>query len=408
MVEGYSHNEPLIFDHHQIMPLKFKKASFFAYFFYVLTGISLILQSYNEEWRYIKYFLPLVLLIAYLPTVSIKKKLKINEFLLQQMKLYGIMIGWSFIVLLFRGFTVRFLQEIYFVFSPLLTLAILQQLTNFESLEKRVNVVFYMLIIADVVFTGPNFFSDIVELVSSLPNALLTSVSSTESPYAFDFGLFAIYYFAKGRKMNCLLALIFTLISFKRIALLGVTLAFLTFFLLKRFYKNPKHSRKVLLAATFVNVFIVINLYLFSSGSYDDLIERVFGVSANYLSQGRYELYQGIFEEIHLSTLCVGLGFGFITHYLTINDAFLVNLHSDVLKIFLEFGAPFFVFWIFQLYKKTSKELGLLIMTLYLNIMFLTDNVFIYFDVMLFYYLLVILIKQNSKKKNISPDTVGY
>jgi hypothetical protein len=253
-------------------------------------------------------------------------------------------------------------------------------------------------VIADIVFTGANFFADLIDLISSLPDALLTSASSTESPYAFDFGLFAIYFFLRKKKINCFIALLFTLISFKRIALLGVILAFVTFFLLKGFYQKPQRYPRVLLIATVINVFIVINLYLFSVGSYDDLIEKVFGVSANYLSQGRYELYQGIFEQVKASVLIAGLGLGSITHYLTVNQAFLENLHSDILKSFLEFGAPLFVFWIFQFYKKTSKELQLLIISLYINIMFLTDNVFIYFDVMLFYYLIVVLVKENQKR----------
>jgi len=289
------------------------------------------------------------------------------------------------------------------VISPLLTLLILQQVTDFRALEKKIGIIFYMLVVANLVYIGTHFF-EFFSSPSSFSDELLTSTSSTESPYAFDFGLFAVYYFIRKKKANLLIALFFALVSFKRIVLLGLILVYVLYILLKKSSRRQPFSRPLLVMATLINVVLVVNIYLFSAGYYDDLIERLLGVSANYLSQGRYVLYQGIFEQVHLSTLFTGLGFGSISHYLIRTEAFLTNLHSDLLKVFLEFGFLSFVFWIFNFYRKTYKYLPLLTLSVLVNIMFITDNVFVYYDVMLIYYLLVVLMKDQPAVRAALPE----
>jgi hypothetical protein len=308
--------------------------------------------------------------------------------------MYALMIGFSIFVLFFSGFTARFFEEVYFIISPLITLFLVLQITDREALRKHLDIIFYLLIAANLIYTGLQFF-DFFQSKTSLTEELVSSTSATESPFAFDFGLFTVYYFLDGKKKNTILAFLFAFVAFKRIVLLGLLVAYGCYFFYKKI-RSKAPARSFLTIVTIANIVLVVNIYLFSSGKYDKIVEQLLNVSANYISQGRYVLYQGIFDLVQNNTFFHGLGLGTITHYLVSEEAFLSNLHSDLLKVFLEFGIFLYIFWVYNFYKKTYNRIFLLVVSVFMNILFITDNVFVYYDVMLFYYLFIVLLFENK------------
>jgi len=83
-----------------------------------------------------------------------------------------------------------------------------------------------------------------------------------------------------------------------------------------------------------------------------------------------------------------GLGLGRISDYLKIAGVSLTNPHSDILKYFLEFGPLAFVLWIYGFYRLHLYNRYTIVLAVFLNVLFLSDNVSIYFSVMFLFYLL--------------------
>jgi hypothetical protein len=100
---------------------------------------------------------------------------------------------------------------------------------------------------------------------------------------------------------------------------------------------------------------------------------------------GRARLFSLLADRLP-ETPVLGAGLGRITHVLTTEGAWLTNTHSDVLKHYIELGPAMFAAWIGCFYW-ASRRRGTLALAVLMNVLFLSDNVSIYFDVMFPFYL---------------------
>jgi hypothetical protein len=218
-------------------------------------------------------------------------------------------------------------------------------------------------------------------------DAFTTSELPTESNFAFQFGMFAIIFLQTGKKRYTLITFFLLLLSFKRIALAGVLIFLLLALVRKLSGKriNPAGNKTLILV---FNCVLVGILFLFFTGAFDEFIEERFGMSSNFISQGRYNIYQDIFSYFGRIDL-LGFGLGSINMFLTAKGYELVNLHSDVLKVFFELGPLLFIGWIYCFHKWANSFLSACL-AIYVNVLFFTDNVLIYFDVMFVFYILMI------------------
>ncbi len=194
--------------------------------------------------------------------------------------------------------------------------------------------------------------------------------------------------------MAFVLNAIFLFLSFKKIAFIGLVLVFLIWCLPKRRQKMVVNLPVIIS----VNILALMLIILFSRGTFDELIMNIFDMSANALSMGRQTLYANVSYEITRdlgSFFFMGMGLG--TTYSFVAEYGAANLHSDMLKIFSELGFLVFIAFICLLYRVATPESKLLAM--YLNIIFLSDNILIYVSVMFFYFL---LLSQNRVDSNVS------
>ena len=122
-------------------------------------------------------------------------------------------------------------------------------------------------------------------------------------------------------------------------------------------------------------------IMLFSSGLLDVFIDDYFGISSNSFSMGRFVIYQNVFNEIinnpQILILGAGAGAGYSNlNYFVEYDFQYSNLHSDILKISYEYGAIFLIIFIYKLSSFKSNDSRLFV--LYLLIIFISDNIFVY------------------------------
>ena len=212
----------------------------------------------------------------------------------------------------------------------------------------------------------------------------------------FLFGQFFVYYmmFApKGRKSEkrirlcgIIFSLFFILLGLKRGTLPAVIIVCIYVKLLRLFKKPEK-----LIMATGISIalFFYVYLYLTRSGLLVAFLES-HGVDM----MGRDVLWSLPNEYYELSPFWKGLGFESVTELVNqwyqeglINRAY--PLHNDILKIFIELGAPGFTLWavihyvMFPAYwmKRHDTQTGMLYMAilLYMTASYLTDNTAFYF-----------------------------
>lgn len=363
--------------------------------------LCLVLQTINPALRYAKYVLPFIAAIDFIAFRNSRKLPThlLREYFQPHLYMYFFLVVCSFFVCLFKNLFkddrlyLRFFQESYFLFAPLIFVSIIYFVYVPSKKDQYAKYLFWGLLIAYFFETGPSILSVLANL-GSLSTALNNSTVSTESVAAFPIGLFFLYFLFGGDKIYSLISLIFTILSFKRVVLLGVIIS-LTLYLVLSILKLQIHRYKnytsiLLMGINFLLVYIVIQV---ANGNYDELIFNNTGLSANAFLMGRQHLYSKVLKVVDdYSWLGGGLGKTW-----AVLDT---NLHSDVLKNFIEFGSGLFFLWSFLIYRFNTKTIEMFVLTIYLNVLFLTDNVIIYFDTMFVFYLLQgFLLSKNFIKR---------
>ncbi|MDH0427967.1 hypothetical protein [Stutzerimonas stutzeri] len=289
------------------------------------------------------------------------------------------------------------------VMAPYLALSILHQ--NNNSIDDIAFLLTYLLPLALIKSTRINLKSlfiatSILFLINSAGNFgsefsidLSTSTSSFEhSEFGFIFSFFLVYFaISKDYKLSAI-ALVLTVLSLKRIALLGAVIAIAVYHVnLERIISR----NKIALIAASINVLAVALIKFSTTDYFNDLVFSLTEQSANQFMMGRVLLYSYILERTELN-LFHGLGPGGVYSYASaaFESTSRVLLHSDTLKIAIEYGTVFLFTFMYLLYKDKRAPLEQVVL---LNIIMLTDNPLIYSSVMFIFFLAIVNTRQPSQ-----------
>lgn len=392
------------------MKISVRKFDFFSWFL-VIYFFLVYLKHIDDSLRYFKYLFPFIILFIYLNDYNNKIKIKniiIKNLFKKLLLLYFLIYIFSFILsFLNNGLTFRFFANSYFIISPILSLFLLTRFYNEKNLNQYFHILFFGSIFGFLFEQGNsllNFFNSF-----SLSGLLIDSESVTESNvYPFIFAFLAIYcYFNKYSKIYLFVLLFLILLGSKRIVYLSLILIFILSFFI-RFISNrwfKRNSSFISISFFLISCFIITIYFLFTDGYFDDFILQEFGVSANYLSMGRQVLYRSVLYDYNQVTFFTGLGIGEVDYRVidyTSNrvEGEIKNLHSELLRNFVELGFILFFFWIFFKTKfiVISKLEFFIFLYFYLSI--LTDNIFVYFECMFTMYILLLFIRSRSNEKS--------
>jgi hypothetical protein len=189
---------------------------------------------------------------------------------------------------------------------------------------------------------------------------------------------------ARRRLLGAAFCLALAAMAGKRIVLLGLIAAIPLVYLTPSL-ERPRRRVVLTAVAIALNVAIALSLRNLEQWGIADRIEEATLQSADSVLMGRAKLYALLGDRLPDAPL-LGAGLGRITHVLQEEDAWLTNTHSDVLKHFIELGPFMFALWIGCFYWN-SRHKGTLALVVFTNVLFLSDNVSIYFDVMFPFYL---------------------
>ena len=287
-------------------------------------------------------------------------------------------------------------KEIILIIIPMVTVNFLNNSKsfNFQTFVKTNLIVYCIFQISIIILDPPDSGINFLDFI------LNGSLSEFEGSITFIIGFIGLFYFLKRDYKIFFFVIFLLLFNGKRVVFFGLLFSALMDFIIKNsFLKN--HFRKVLL---FAYALILLFMILFADGYFNDYFIKTFGVSIDNFTKGRYYLINSTFKKLDAYSYLFGNGAGFSTRYL---DLMRINqntklLHSDILKIFIEYGI-FGTLTLVYLFFKKIIVLESFAYGLFFIVVSLTDNIIMYNHVMFYFYVFVssFFYISNTKVKNL-------
>lgn len=225
-------------------------------------------------------------------------------------------------------------------------------------------------------------------------------------PFICD--LFLLRYFSNNDKTclrRMLIAIVISLLAYKRIAI-GAAFLVLIVILLRKFYNKST----IILSGVFIISLLLFYVFFIKTGSIYILASQ-HDVDLAF----RDVIWQAIDKFYPFTWDFKGYGWDFITKYLHENNLVLFGnhlggIHNDILKIYIDFGfigtiVYFAYFLIYCPLKLNGFEKSFIfwLCQVYLIIIYLTDNAMVYLPCQLIAYLSPFYLNINASK-NINDD----
>lgn len=363
----------------------------------VIFGVTLL--------RYLKYLLPVYLITCYFLFSNLRVIDTHKWYVEKLIFFYLICISLNYSSFYFEtNFYFKYVSESFFILAPLVSIWVISKLISINDV--LINRIFLTLFISYLIKIL--LFSEEL-ILDKIPNSwddfmwiIFNSEFGLESSASFMFGLFANYYLAKKKKLYFFLACFGAILAFKRIALLALFLGGIIYFSSMNFRIN-RYKNSVIFLIVLINIIAVYSiLYFIDDTQTLSSIVDLTGFSINHLTMGRQEIYSAIINKFGFPNIFLGIGLGHTSYSLSLLFNNVGNIHSDLLKFIYEFGIMLFVLWIYFLYRISFISAGSISNIAYVNIVFLTDNVLIYFFFMLITYLLALNWIQNLSSNSLN------
>ncbi len=375
--------------------------------FLLLFLTSLLVASIFPPLRYIKYFLPLFPLPFYFLTSGIVDR-SIFRYYYTFIIFYSIVILFLLIEnLIFSDLSQRFLPNAIFILSPLLFISFILPYFRPEKLRSYIKLILFFNIVVFFYEEGADLLSVLTNL-TILQTAIITSEIPTESNLAYLFGFLVIYFYLDKYPLRYkVIAFVFFVLCFKRIVIAAALVSCGCYFLMRMLhFKMPRYRKITTVLGIAANLLFVKFTQLLVNGRFDALVYEKTGFSTDRFLMGRKTFYEEAYEKAGTFNW-TGLGLGRMDDILFNLYGIPVNLHSEVLRTYFEFGAIIFVAWLFLLLYKNLFSLKAATILIYFNILILTDNVFIYFEVMFyFYFFILIFLHERSQQSKVQHENL--
>lgn len=359
-----------------------------SFSFFVLS-LLVIMVYYLLNIRDVIYLIPILSIANLIQTNNIKVEKSLRSIIL----LFAILFLFTLIGMIINSnvmniYSVK--QATFTLLGLFSSFAILNKVSKKQAL-KVVEYFCYLMLVVETI-KNP---ASIIKLISNPVGFFIYSESDSESISSFIYGsLFLSFFISKNKKMTFVTSVLL-LYGGKRIVILSV----LASILLSIIYFKKNREKPYLIPIVFVGLSILylVTIQLLIEGYFDYFILKNFGVSANFLLKGRVYNYSSVVSFLGGFSL-LGSGPGYITYILKSGMVSTTAglLHSDILRIVLEYGIIMSLIIFGLLGKVASNNKYYFSITIYLFILLFSDNVFIYFEVIFMNFMLAILFGRNQ------------
>ena len=250
--------------------------------------------------------------------------------------------------------------------------------------------------------------SDLIYFKFSINNFINSTFGIEKGASTYTLGLFSIFWM-KNKKWKWALTNVFIMfLGGKRIAMVGII-----FCLVLSFYLWNKKGKAYFLWK--IGLFAIVIWYMkfsydFAHGTFNDIIFKYTGKSADAFAMGRQQLFSAAFEFISFPNLW-GEGPGNLYTYLG-NLFGIPHVHNDFLKIYADNGLIIGLVWLWTWLRKIRYEQIATIFFIFA--LFCTTNCLIYVYMLFMFcfflesdkymYIGKILLPENMHMKRVKDD----
>lgn len=331
--------------------------------------------------RYVKYFLPILIIPFYLHYSRMYQGLYFYNTPEVRPYLFLLLYGVGLLILSGGEF-----KDLYFYFVTFSFFAFIPNLLSAAVVDRVFFVLSFLFIIASLKYGSGGI-------------SLIDSKGLYEGTESFLFGLYVLWFMYRGRKSLALFALILVVVSFKRVVLLAVFASMCLYYIFIVLSSRNMVTVFLKRALYFLPFLLLVVSVGFSSGYFSDLVSENFDYSIDHLTMGRFVMASHVYDVLSDGKLVFfGSGPGSVyAHVDNITQGRDVNLHNDYLKLYLEFGFFGFLVFFSFLYRDVIRDSShFSVFWLYLCILFFTDNVLVYPQVIFFYFAMVRILKNEK------------
>jgi len=362
-----------------------------------LISLTFSMIPFLKELRYIKYIVPFISPFFLLPRKNYFRMM--DELYIKNIVMYFLIVIQSlFFVYLSKPLYQTFFEETVFFMTPLLFIYFLFKYYNHNGKDFYIKFLFWGIVFTYAVHllspergTANPFFVNPIDLFMKAEKTM--GIAS----HGFYIGYFMIYFALKKNYRYFIYSLLITMMASKRIAIGALILVYLIY----KFSSKDEWSsfKRVYIPVIMivVNLILVYLLYNYTLGEYDDIIFNATGTYAGDLTTGRFWIYN-LYMTKHVLSWS-GDGIGYVTKTISEIIGMKYNFHSDILKNYLEFGPVVFCLWIYFFYRINVRNLKMFLYVIYTNVLFISDNVFTYFDVLflLYFFISITVIEEKEE-----------
>lgn len=301
--------------------------------------------------------------------------------------LFIIIFPTAFILIGDPSFSHEFYQSTFYILLPLASVYFIGYL---QCTKEDYEQAFFIIFIGCMLSLVPKLMSgDIVYQLVKAGIAGDSEVDTESDIVSFMFGLLTIYYFKNKKYKLFILALLFSILSFKRIVLTGICISLLVYTFLKWYPSLFSHKKIILVFVLLFNLAVPMLMLEATNDSViaQEISEDWFDTSIESLTMGRKGFYSVITQKLGEPTL-LGVGYGKAKAVFIHAMGRAEYIHSDLIKLLYELGFIGYCIWVFFWYRNNTKQLDMFALSIYMNILFISDNVFVYFPTLFLYYLL--------------------
>jgi hypothetical protein len=362
--------------------------------------LVILLAGVFEPLRYLKYVLPLMPVILYLNR---------REFIVHKKVIYyytTFLLFYTFLIVYLllqniasNDISQRFIPNAVFILAPLTFITFMLPYFNVDKTSQYVKGILFVNLLLFLYQEGGDLFQ-VLSNPEVLKSALFSSNIPTENQLAFVFGFLVIYFMMeKDNQHYLILSTLLFILCFKRVVIGAVIACMAAYFLISFFHiQIEKHRKWWTLLGVLANLAYIQITRLLVSGTFDRVVEQKTGISTDQFLMGRKTFYTAAFHEVGPISW-MGIGLGKIDDIIFSSYGQKMNLHSEILKNYFEFGLVLFIFWLILILYKNLFSNKAAILLLYINVLFLTDNVFIYFEIMFYFYFFILIYLNGASGK---------
>jgi hypothetical protein len=209
-------------------------------------------------------------------------------------------------------------------------------------------------------------FANILDLKHIKMISFLNSYSPYESVTAHIYTLLFYYYYVKNKKVRCLLALFFGILSYKRLHVAFVVAVLLLGWSLRKIKVNGYMEKIVKL------IFICspLALYAMLTDQFATWFQMTFNMDFGQFTMGRFDQLREV-----ITTDITNYGLGSIKYYLVNQGAYIDILHSDIMRILIETSIIGLIVFVYAYFSVAKKNVYSLIMMIFIFMIMFSSTV---------------------------------